>query len=87
MLFQICICLLFDRRKTPGVAGNKRALEVNLSESSRKFITCIRKYLLFYLQLLEESGDISTLDRAYISIRSDKRVILVISTFLCYCQN
>ncbi|KAL8161071.1 hypothetical protein V2J09_012560, partial [Rumex salicifolius] len=64
------------KRKTPGVAGNKRALEVNLSESSRKFITCIRKYLLFYLRLLEESGDTSTLDRAYISIRSDKRFSL-----------
>ncbi|KAJ4839309.1 hypothetical protein Tsubulata_018120 [Turnera subulata] len=29
------------RRKTPGFAGNKKVLEVNLSESSRKFITCI----------------------------------------------
>lgn len=55
------------RRKTP-------ALEVNLAESSRKFITCIRKYILFYMKLLEETGDISTLERAYISIRADKRV-------------
>lgn len=60
------------RRKTPGLAG--KTLEVNLPESSRKFITCIRKYLLFYLKLLEETGDISTLDRAYVSLRSDKRV-------------
>ncbi|XVE97626.1 hypothetical protein REPUB_Repub03eG0035000 [Reevesia pubescens] len=50
--------------KTPGLAGNKKALEVNFPESSRKFITCIRKYLLFYLKLLEETGDIFTLDRA-----------------------
>ncbi|XWS70284.1 hypothetical protein CRYUN_Cryun03dG0034900 [Craigia yunnanensis] len=62
------------KRKTPGLAGNKKALEVNLPESSRKFITCIRKYLLFYLKLLEETGDICTLDRAYVSLRSDKRV-------------
>ncbi|XP_062023853.1 calcineurin-binding protein 1 isoform X1 [Rosa rugosa] len=66
------------RRKTPGVCGSKRSLEVNLPESSRKFITCIRKYLLFYLKLLEETGDICTLDRAYISLRSDKRFSLCI---------
>lgn len=59
-----------------GLAGNKKALEVNLPESSRKFITCIRKYILFYLKLLEETGDISTLDRAYISLRADKRVTI-----------
>ncbi|CBI20600.3 unnamed protein product, partial [Vitis vinifera] len=64
------------RRKTMGLAGNKKALEVNLPESSRKFITCIRKYMLFYLKLLEETGDISTLDRAYISLRADKRFSL-----------
>ncbi|GAB2275872.1 hypothetical protein Dimus_010617 [Dionaea muscipula] len=64
------------RRKAPAVAGNKKILEVNLPESSRKFITCIRKYLLFYLRLLEETGDIYTLDRAYVSIRADKRFSL-----------
>lgn len=64
------------RRKTPGVSGNKKALEVNLPESSRKFITCIRKYILFYLKLLEETGDISTLERSYISLRTDKRFSL-----------
>jgi calcineurin-binding protein cabin-1 len=62
------------RRKTPGLAGNKKALEVNLPESSRKFITCIRKYLLFYLRLLEETEDVNTLERAFNSLRSDKRV-------------
>lgn len=62
------------RRKTPGSAGNKKALEVNLPESSRKFITCIRKYVLFYLKLLEETGDRCTLERAYNSLRADKRV-------------
>ncbi|KAK8660782.1 hypothetical protein V6N13_051692 [Hibiscus sabdariffa] len=66
------------KRKTPGLAGNKKALEVNLPESSRKFITCIRKYLLFYLKLLEETGDICTLDRAYFSLKSDKRFSLCI---------
>ncbi|WCJ29540.1 Tetratricopeptide repeat (TPR)-like superfamily protein [Euphorbia peplus] len=66
------------RRRTASVAGNKKALEVNLTESSRKFITCIRKYLLFYLKLLEEAGDICTLDRAFISLRADKRFSLCI---------
>ncbi|CAN1219117.1 Calcineurin-binding protein 1 [Linum perenne] len=66
------------RRRTPGVAGNKKVLEVNLPESSRKFITCIRKYLLFYLRLLEETGDTSTLERAFASLRSDKRFSLCV---------
>ncbi|XP_038900247.1 calcineurin-binding protein 1-like [Benincasa hispida] len=66
------------RRKTPGLSGNRKALEVNLPESSRKFITCIRKYLLFYLKLLEETGDICTLERAYISLRADKRFAICI---------
>ncbi|XP_061369574.1 calcineurin-binding protein 1 [Gastrolobium bilobum] len=66
------------RRKTPGSAGNKRALEVNLPESSRKFITCIRKYVLFYLKLLEETGDRCILERAYVSLRGDKRFSLCI---------
>ncbi|XP_071917630.1 calcineurin-binding protein 1 isoform X2 [Coffea arabica] len=61
------------RRKTPSVSVNRKPLEVNLAESSRKFITCIRKYILFYLKLLEETGDVSTLDRAHVSLRSDKR--------------
>ncbi|XP_010244392.1 PREDICTED: uncharacterized protein LOC104588240 [Nelumbo nucifera] len=64
------------RRKTPGLTGSKRALEVNLPESSRKFITCIRKYTLLYLKLLEETEDLCTLDRAYVSLRSDKRFSL-----------
>ncbi|KAK9077678.1 hypothetical protein SSX86_006015 [Deinandra increscens subsp. villosa] len=64
------------RRKSLSMGGNKRVLEVNLAESSRKFITCIRKYILFYLKLLEENRDISTLERAYISIRADKRFSL-----------
>ncbi|CAK9158814.1 unnamed protein product [Ilex paraguariensis] len=64
------------RRKTIGLSGNMKVLEVNLPESSRKFITCIRKYMLFYLKLMEETVDISTLDRAYISIRADKRFSL-----------
>lgn len=63
------------RRKAPGPGGNKKALEVSLPESSRKFITCIRKYTLLYLNLLETTGDLSTLERAYMSLRTDKRVI------------
>ncbi|XP_052208755.1 calcineurin-binding protein 1 isoform X2 [Diospyros lotus] len=64
------------RRKTPMPSGNRKLLEVHLPESSRKFITCIRKYILFYWKLLEEMGDVCTLDRAYISIRTDKRFSL-----------
>ncbi|XP_068647535.1 calcineurin-binding protein 1 [Aristolochia californica] len=64
------------RRKTPGLSGNRKALEVSLSESSRKFITCIRQYVLLYLSLLQKSGDFYTLDRAYCSIRNDKRFSL-----------
>ncbi|XP_057954902.1 calcineurin-binding protein 1 isoform X2 [Malania oleifera] len=65
------------RRKTLGLSGNKKALEVNLPESSRKFITCIRKYMLFYLKLLEETGDIYTLDRGFTSLRTDKRILFL----------
>lgn len=67
------------RRKTPGLAGNKKVLEVNLAESSRKFITCIRKYTLFYLKLLLESREINMLERAYASLRADKRVIVYLT--------
>ncbi|GER25614.1 tetratricopeptide repeat protein [Striga asiatica] len=63
------------RRKTPGPC-HRRSLEVNLAESSRKFITCIRKYILFYLKLLEETGDNTTLERAYICLKADKRFSL-----------
>nr|KYP70140.1 hypothetical protein KK1_009348 [Cajanus cajan] len=70
------------RRKTPGSAGIKKALEVNLPESSRKFITCIRKYLLFYLKLLEETGDRCILERSYVSLRADKRFSLCIEDLI-----
>ncbi|QCE16034.1 calcineurin-binding protein 1 isoform X2 [Vigna unguiculata] len=70
------------RRKTPGSAGNKKALEVNLPESSRKFITCIRKYLLFYLKLLEETGDRCILERSYAALRADKRFSLCIEDLI-----
>ncbi|XP_019417035.1 PREDICTED: uncharacterized protein LOC109328168 isoform X1 [Lupinus angustifolius] len=70
------------RRKAPGSAANKKNLEVNLPESSRKFITCIRKYLLFYLKLLEETGDRFTLERAYITLRGDKRFSLCVEDLI-----
>ncbi|KAK4365083.1 hypothetical protein RND71_016441 [Anisodus tanguticus] len=70
------------RRRTQGCSGNRRALEVNLAESSRKFITCIRKYILFYLKLLEETGDICTLDRAYFCLRTDKRFSLCLEDLI-----
>ncbi|XP_051137267.1 calcineurin-binding protein 1 [Andrographis paniculata] len=70
------------RRKTPGPSGNRRSLEVNLAESSRKFITCIRKYILFYLKLLEDIGDVPILERAYTSLRADKRFILCLEDLM-----
>nr|XP_016504943.1 PREDICTED: uncharacterized protein LOC107822878 [Nicotiana tabacum] len=70
------------RRRTQGCSGNRRALEVNLAESSRKFITCIRKYILFYLKLLEETEDICTLDRAYFCLRTDKRFSLCLEDLI-----
>ncbi|ERN03626.1 hypothetical protein AMTR_s00042p00226140 [Amborella trichopoda] len=64
------------RRRTPGIGGNKKVLELGLPESSRKFITCIRKYILLYLTLLEKTEDFGTLERAYSSLRTDKRFSL-----------
>ncbi|KAJ3687084.1 hypothetical protein LUZ61_016248 [Rhynchospora tenuis] len=66
------------RRKNPSVSGSKKNLEVSLSESSRKFISCIRKYMLLYLNLLERTCDLSTLERAYNYLRTDKRFYLCI---------
>lgn len=37
--------------------------------------------MLFYLKLLEETGDICTLDRAYVSLRADKRVTISPTSF------
>ncbi|XP_072951059.1 calcineurin-binding protein 1 isoform X2 [Typha angustifolia] len=68
------------RRRNPGVGGSKKNLEVSLSESSRKFITCIRKYMLLYLNLLEKTGDLCTLEKAYLYLRTDKRF------WLCLCD-
>lgn len=64
------------RKKNPGHSGNRRNLEVSLSESSRKFITCIRKYILLYLNILEKTGDLWMLEKAYIYLRTDKRFSL-----------
>uniref|UniRef100_A0A7N0V8D0 Uncharacterized protein n=1 Tax=Kalanchoe fedtschenkoi TaxID=63787 RepID=A0A7N0V8D0_KALFE len=75
-MWEIDAAVKKGRRKTLGFTGNKRVLEVNLPESSRKFITCIRKYILFYLKLLEETKDIPTLDRASVSLKADKRFAL-----------
>lgn len=61
------------RRKAPGLGGAKKGLELGMPESSRKFITCIRKYILLYLVLCERTGDFYTLERAYSSIRIDKK--------------
>ncbi|KAL5210629.1 hypothetical protein ABZP36_006252 [Zizania latifolia] len=64
------------RRKKPNIGGSRKNLEVSLSESSRKFITCIRKYMILYLDLLEKNKDLWTLERAYTYLRTDKRFAL-----------
>ncbi|KAL5683471.1 hypothetical protein ACJX0J_009856, partial [Zea mays] len=64
------------RRKNPNVGGSRKNLEVSLSESSRKFITCIRKYMILYLNLLEKNTDLWTLEKAYTYLRTDKRFAL-----------
>ncbi|KAF0927405.1 hypothetical protein E2562_032713 [Oryza meyeriana var. granulata] len=64
------------RRKNPNIGGSRKNLEVSLSESSRKFITCIRKYMILYLELLEKNRDLWTLERAYTYLRTDKRFAL-----------
>ncbi|KAG8062156.1 hypothetical protein GUJ93_ZPchr0003g16628, partial [Zizania palustris] len=64
------------RRKNPNIGGSRKNLEVSLSESSRKFITCIRKYMILYLNLLEKNRDLWTLERAYTYLRTDKRFAL-----------
>ena len=64
------------KKKPTGPAAARRSADITLPESSRKFITCIRKYVLFYTFLLEKSKDWSTLERAYSYIRTDKRFSL-----------
>ncbi|XP_057818754.2 calcineurin-binding protein 1 isoform X2 [Cryptomeria japonica] len=70
------------RRKAPGHGGAKKGLELAMPESSRKFITCIRKYILLYLILCERTGDFYTLERAYSSIRTDKKFSLCLEDII-----
>lgn len=62
------------------LVGGKISLRPSLSESSRKFVTCIRKYLLLYLNLLERTGDACTLERAYTYLCTDKKVSVILVT-------
>lgn len=62
-------CLRF--RKKP---AHQRVLELGMPESSRKFISCVRKYLIFYLTLCEETEDLCTLERAYTCLKADRKV-------------
>ncbi|KAJ7562157.1 hypothetical protein O6H91_03G056900 [Diphasiastrum complanatum] len=65
-----------SKRKTTNSTTGKRMLDLGLPESSRKFITCVRKYLLFYLVLCEQTKDLVTLERAYTSLKTDKKFSL-----------
>eukprot|EP00897_Mesotaenium_endlicherianum_P006994 jgi/Mesen1/6322/ME000326S05456 len=49
------------------------ALEVALAESSRKWTTCVRRYLLFFLALCQRTGDVRTLELCYSFLAHDKK--------------
>ncbi|BBN01208.1 calcineurin-binding protein cabin-1 [Marchantia polymorpha subsp. ruderalis] len=63
-------------RKIRRKAAHATNLDVQMPESSRKFITCVRKYLILYLSLCEQNGDIYTLERAFSSLKADKKFSL-----------
>ncbi|KAL3695588.1 hypothetical protein R1sor_009664 [Riccia sorocarpa] len=63
-------------RKIRRKAAHSTNLDVQMPESSRKFITCVRKYLILYLSLCEQNGDIYTLERAFTSLKVDKKFSL-----------
>lgn len=44
-----------------------------MSEGSLKFITCIGKYMMLYLNLLEKNRDLWTLEKDYTYVRTDER--------------
>ncbi|CAI5473297.1 unnamed protein product [Closterium sp. Yama58-4] len=54
------------RRKVVGLAS------VEVAESSRKFMTCVRVYLLMYLRLCCYTGDVAALEGALSTLKTDK---------------
>ena len=74
---KIYMALIFCRRKP----AHQRVLELGMPESSRKFISCVRKYLIFYLTLCEEAEDLCTLERAYTCLKADRKVSPSFSLF------
>lgn len=63
-------------RKSRKKPAHQRVLELGMPESSRKFISCVRKYLIFYLTLCEEAEDLCTLERAYSCLKTDRKFSL-----------
>ncbi|KAG0581073.1 hypothetical protein KC19_4G222800 [Ceratodon purpureus] len=63
-------------RKSRKKPAHQRVLELGMPESSRKFISCVRKYLIFYLTLCEEAEDLCTLERAYTCLKTDRKFSL-----------
>eukprot|EP00850_Spirogloea_muscicola_P012057 SM000077S21531 [mRNA] locus=s77:30009:40972:+ [translate_table: standard] len=53
----------------------KVMLGIGLPESSRKFVTCVRKYLLLYLFLCQETNDLSTLEKAAGHLKSNPKFV------------
>eukprot|EP00850_Spirogloea_muscicola_P013689 SM000094S24706 [mRNA] locus=s94:355328:365829:- [translate_table: standard] len=53
----------------------KVMLGIGLPESSRKFVTCVRKYLLLYLFLCQETNDLSTLEKAAGHLKSNLKFV------------
>ncbi|CAI5470874.1 unnamed protein product [Closterium sp. Yama58-4] len=54
------------RRKVVGLAS------VEVAESSRKFMTCVRVYLMMYLRLCCYTGDVAALEGALSTLKTDK---------------
>ncbi|CAI5961882.1 unnamed protein product [Closterium sp. NIES-65] len=61
------------RRKVVGLAS------VEVAESSRKFMTCVRVYLMMYLRLCCYTGDVAALEGALSTLKTDKEASLSFS--------
>jgi len=55
-------------------AAAASGLTLSCQESSRKFVTNVRKYLRLYLHLCAATGDSAVLEAALHFVKSDKRV-------------
>ena len=59
---------------TPPLLPSQRLSSIHQGESSREFVTAIRKYLRFYLRACERTGQLGTLEAAAAAVKADKKV-------------